>query len=167
MESGFHDSYRQLYPDKAGAYSWWSYRANARANNIGWRIDYFGVSSGLLGRVKDAAILSNTPDREIRRQWIQRILDHDGYEITAPDGTVFERALGFGGGGKTVDNTNKSAGVTLSWTPTDNQSVLFDYDTSEQVYDNTPYINNLGTETYPLGTVDGLAGIWRAAPPTI
>ena len=38
--------------------------------------------------VKDAAILSNTPDREIRRQWIQRILDHDGYEITAPDGTT-------------------------------------------------------------------------------
>ena len=38
--------------------------------------------------VKDGAILSNTPDREIRRQWIQRILDHDGYEITAPDGTT-------------------------------------------------------------------------------
>ncbi|MDP3288797.1 MAG: pyrroloquinoline-quinone synthase PqqC [Methyloversatilis sp.] len=38
--------------------------------------------------VKDAAILSNTPDREIRRQWIQRILDHDGYEITAPDGST-------------------------------------------------------------------------------
>jgi pyrroloquinoline-quinone synthase len=38
--------------------------------------------------VKDAAILSNTPDREIRRQWIQRILDHDGYEITAPDGVT-------------------------------------------------------------------------------
>ncbi len=38
--------------------------------------------------VKDAAILSNTPDREVRRQWIQRILDHDGYEITSPDGTT-------------------------------------------------------------------------------
>ncbi|PZU51621.1 MAG: pyrroloquinoline quinone biosynthesis protein PqqC [Thauera sp.] len=38
--------------------------------------------------VKDAAIMSNTPDREIRRQWIQRILDHDGYEITGPDGAV-------------------------------------------------------------------------------
>lgn len=38
--------------------------------------------------VKDAAVLSNTPDREVRRQWIQRILDHDGYEITAPDGTT-------------------------------------------------------------------------------
>lgn len=101
----------------------------------------------------------------VRGSWYERNASTPEYEaITAPDGSVFERALGFGGGGKTVDNTNKSAGVTLSWTPTDNQSVVFDYDTSEQVYDNTPYINNLGSETYPLGTVDGLAGIWRAAP---
>ncbi len=84
--------------------------------------------------------------------------------ITAPDGTEFERSLGFGGGGKTVDNTNEELGVTLSWTPTDSQSLIFDYDTSEQVYDNTPFINNLGTETYPLGTVDGIEGLWRAAP---
>lgn len=84
--------------------------------------------------------------------------------ITAPDGTEFERSLGFGGGGKTVDNTNKELGITLSWTPTDSQSLLLDYDTSRQVYDNTPFINNLGTETYPLGTVDGLEGLWRAAP---
>ena len=101
----------------------------------------------------------------MRGSWYERDASTPEYEaITAPDGTVFERALGFGGGGKTVDNTNKSAGVTLSWTPTDSQSVIFDYDTSRQVYDNTPYINNLGTETYPLGTVDGLDGIWRAAP---
>ena len=101
----------------------------------------------------------------VRGSWYERDASTPEYEaITAPDGTVFERALGFGGGGKTVDNTNKSAGVTLSWTPTDSQSVIFDYDTSRQVYDNTPYINNLGTETYPLGTVDGLDGIWRAAP---
>ncbi len=87
------------------------------------------------------------------------------YEIiTAPDGTEFERSLGFGGGGKTVNNVNKSAGVSLSWTPSEYQSLVFDYDTSEQVYDNTPYINNLGTETYPLGTVDGIEGLWRSAP---
>lgn len=84
--------------------------------------------------------------------------------ITAPDGTQFERTLGFGGGGKTVDNTNKEIGFTLSWTPTDSQSLILDYDTSEQVYDNTPFINNLGNEAYPLGTVDGIAGLWRAAP---
>src|SRR5690554_4026717 len=87
------------------------------------------------------------------------------YEIIhAPDGTPFERSIGFGGGGRTVDNTNKEMGITLSWTPTDSQSLLLDYDTSEQVYDNTPYINNLGTEAYPLGTVDGIEGLWRSAP---
>ena len=70
----------------------------------------------------------------VRGSWYERDASTPEYEaITAPDGTVFERALGFGGGGKTVDNTNKSAGVTLSWTPTDSQSVIFDYDTSRQL----------------------------------
>ena len=41
LESGFTDTFRFLYPDLEGAYSWWSYRGNARANNTGWRIDYF------------------------------------------------------------------------------------------------------------------------------
>ena len=84
--------------------------------------------------------------------------------ITAPDGTQFERSLGFGAGGKTVDNTNEELGFSLSWTPTDSQSLILDLDTSEQVYDNTPFINNLGSEAYPLGTVDGIAGLWRANP---
>ena len=43
---GFVDTFRYLYPDKTGAYSWWSYRFNARKNNAGWRIDYFIVSGG-------------------------------------------------------------------------------------------------------------------------
>lgn len=55
LASGFHDSFRTLYPDKI-EYSWWSFRANARANNVGWRIDYFLVSERLLPRVKEAAI---------------------------------------------------------------------------------------------------------------
>ena len=100
-----------------------------------------------------------------RGSWYRRDSSTPEYEtITAPDGITFERSLGFGGGGKTVDNTNKNAGITLSWKPSEFQSLQFDYDVSRQVYDNTPYRNNLGTETYPLGTVDGLAGIWRAAP---
>ena len=41
LEAGFTDSYRKLYPDKENAYTWWSYMGNARAKNIGWRIDYF------------------------------------------------------------------------------------------------------------------------------
>ncbi len=56
---GFVDTFRHFYPDTEEAYSWWSYRAGARAKNIGWRIDYFLVSESFLPQVKDAAILSS------------------------------------------------------------------------------------------------------------
>ena len=56
LESGFVDTFRAKYPDKTGAYSWWSYRFNARKNNAGWRIDYFIVSQRRAERVADAAI---------------------------------------------------------------------------------------------------------------
>ena len=56
LDSGFTDSFRHLYPDKTGAYSWWSYMFNARANNAGWRIDYFVVSDRLAGAIQDATI---------------------------------------------------------------------------------------------------------------
>ena len=56
LSSGFADSFRALYPDKEGAYTWWSYRFNARKNNAGWRIDYFIVSDRLLPRVEDQII---------------------------------------------------------------------------------------------------------------
>ena len=56
LSSGFTDTFRHLYPDVTGAYSWWSYRFNARANNAGWRIDYFIVSDRLTAQVKEAAI---------------------------------------------------------------------------------------------------------------
>lgn len=55
IESGFVDSYRALNPDTQ-AYTWWSYRFNARANNKGWRIDYCMVSDHLLPSVKEAWI---------------------------------------------------------------------------------------------------------------
>ena len=58
LASGFADSFRALYPEKTGAYTWWSYRFNARRNNAGWRIDYFIVSNRLLPRVADQVILS-------------------------------------------------------------------------------------------------------------
>jgi len=57
LESGFVDTFRHLHPDAAEAYSWWSYRSGARPRNIGWRIDYFGVSTPLLQRVECAEIL--------------------------------------------------------------------------------------------------------------
>ena len=58
LASGFADSFRALYPEKTGAYTWWSYRFNARKNNAGWRIDYFIVSDRLLPRVADQVIHS-------------------------------------------------------------------------------------------------------------
>lgn len=59
LESGFTDTFRKLYPDLTGAYSWWSYRFNARKNNAGWRIDYFIVSDRLADSIIDAKIHSD------------------------------------------------------------------------------------------------------------
>lgn len=56
LDSGFIDSFRFFFPDKTGAYSWWSYIRNARATNAGWRIDYFLVSQKLKDRIKEAKI---------------------------------------------------------------------------------------------------------------
>ena len=58
LSSGFVDTFRYLYPDKTGAYSWWSYRFNARKNNAGWRIDYFIVSERLKDKIRNADIWS-------------------------------------------------------------------------------------------------------------
>ena len=59
LSSGFVDSFRHYYPDRAGIYSWWSYMFNARANNAGWRIDYFLVSEGLKGQMNSVDILND------------------------------------------------------------------------------------------------------------
>ena len=56
LDSGFTDSFRYLYPDLEGAYSWWSYRFQARAKNAGWRIDYFLVSDRIKEQIKEAKI---------------------------------------------------------------------------------------------------------------
>lgn len=59
LNAGFTDTFRLVHPDETDAYSWWSYRFNARANNAGWRIDYFLVSNEIAGRVADARILNH------------------------------------------------------------------------------------------------------------
>ena len=59
LSAGFTDSFRFLYPELAGIYSWWSYRFNARKNNAGWRIDYFIVSDRLAPSIKEASILTD------------------------------------------------------------------------------------------------------------
>jgi exodeoxyribonuclease-3 len=57
LDAGFVDSYRHFYPDREDAYTWWSYFANSRERNIGWRIDYFLVSRGLRENLLQADIL--------------------------------------------------------------------------------------------------------------
>ena len=59
LAAGFTDTFRYLYPDVEGIYSWWSYRFSARAKNAGWRIDYFCVSDCLKDKIEDAKILTN------------------------------------------------------------------------------------------------------------
>lgn len=59
LDSGFIDTFRFFYPELEGAYSWWSYRFNARKNNAGWRIDYFLTSQELKENLKDAKIHSD------------------------------------------------------------------------------------------------------------
>jgi exodeoxyribonuclease-3 len=55
LEHGFVDAYRKLYPDTVG-YTWWTYRSNARARNVGWRLDYYLVSKSLMDKVEDVVI---------------------------------------------------------------------------------------------------------------
>lgn len=56
LAAGFTDSFRHLYPDVTGAYSWWSYRFHAREKNAGWRIDYFLVSNRMKDQIQEASI---------------------------------------------------------------------------------------------------------------
>lgn len=59
LEAGFVDTFRALYPEKTGAYTWWSYLFHARDHNAGWRIDYFLVSEKLRGLIRDSQIYSS------------------------------------------------------------------------------------------------------------
>ena len=56
LNSGFVDTFRYKYPDKEDSYTWWSYMANVRERNIGWRIDYFIVSDRIKENIEDAKI---------------------------------------------------------------------------------------------------------------
>lgn len=58
-EAGLTDTFRMLYPDKPECYSWWSYKTAARERNVGWRIDYFFATKGLLPNVKESNMMSD------------------------------------------------------------------------------------------------------------
>ena len=59
LDAGFTDSFRYLYPEKEGCYSWWSYMFHAREKNVGWRIDYFIVSNSIKEKIKESTIYSD------------------------------------------------------------------------------------------------------------
>ena len=59
LDAGFTDSFRYLYPEKEGCYSWWSYMFHAREKNAGWRIDYFIVSNSIKENIKESTIYSD------------------------------------------------------------------------------------------------------------
>lgn len=56
LSAGFSDTYRSAYPEKNDSYTWWTHWANARARNVGWRIDYWLASKGINERVKNPQI---------------------------------------------------------------------------------------------------------------
>jgi outer membrane receptor for ferrienterochelin and colicins len=98
----------------------------------------------------------------VRGSWYERKASNPTYaDVIDPAGEAHSRSLGFGGGGKTVDNTNTSAGVSLSWTPTYNQTLTLDADVSRQEYDNQITLNDAGVEEYPVGTVDNYGAMLR------
>ena len=61
VKAGFIDTFRMLHPKETGRYTWWTWRANARARNIGWRIDYFFISGSLKTHLKSAEIHEDVP----------------------------------------------------------------------------------------------------------
>lgn len=58
-EAGLTDTFRMLYPDKPECYTWWSYKTRARERNVGWRIDYFFATEGLLPKIKESNMMSD------------------------------------------------------------------------------------------------------------
>ncbi|RZJ18273.1 MAG: TonB-dependent receptor [Brevundimonas sp.] len=107
-------------------------------------------------------IISGLLNLSVRGSWYTRDASNPVYEsIRDPNGVELDRSLGFGGGGKTVNNENLAGGLSLTFTPTDNQTLTLDYDTSHQEYDNAIRLNDSGAEEYPVGTVDNYGAMLR------
>ena len=85
LDRGFVDVFRHLHP-KAEEYTWWTYRFNARARNIGWRIDYFLVTEELLPCVQDARILGNVMGSDHCPIELRLDVPHDGQNVRTQRG---------------------------------------------------------------------------------
>ncbi len=89
----------------------------------------------------------------VRGNYYDRDASNPQYEgLPLPDGTTWNRSLGFGGGGRTVENLTKAGGFRLALTPATGHEILFDVDVSRQSYDNSEA---------QLGTLDGVESLWR------
>jgi outer membrane receptor for ferrienterochelin and colicins len=110
-------------------------------------------------------LITGVLDLSLRGSVYERLASSPEFEpATDPNGDVHYRSLGFGSGGKTVDNTNTQYGFSLLFTPGEDHDIRFDYDNSHQKYDNTPtYDIESGEIIYPLGTKDNIESIWRTS----
>lgn len=110
-------------------------------------------------------LIKGVLDLSLRGSVYERLASSPEFEpATDPNGDVHYRSLGFGSGGKTVDNTNNQYGFSLLFTPGEDHDIRFDYDNSHQKYDNTPtYDIDSGEISYPLGTKDNIESIWRTS----
>ncbi len=109
----------------------------------------------LMGPIKEGLL-----GFQLRGSFYHRDASRPNYDdVIYPDGSVRQRSLGFGGGGKTVDNDNQSLGLRLALSPNARNEIIFDLDTSQQKYNNQPEADG----SFPLGTVDSISTIWQAS----
>ncbi|WP_339898119.1 TonB-dependent receptor [uncultured Gilvimarinus sp.] len=114
----------------------------------------FSVSGPLIANTLALGVRGSLYDSEASSPQFEPAVD--------PNGDVHYRSLGFGSGGRTVDSETSEYGATLTYTPNSNNTLRFDYDYSEQVYDNTPFTNpDTGELSYPLGTKDNITALWQ------
>ncbi|WP_020210681.1 TonB-dependent receptor domain-containing protein [Gilvimarinus chinensis] len=109
-------------------------------------------------------LIANTLALGVRGSYYESEASSPEFEPAVdPNGEVHYRSLGFGGGGRTVDSEKQEYGISLTYTPNQNNTLRFDYDYSEQIYDNTPFTNpDTGELSYPLGTKDNIEALWQA-----
>ncbi|UTF59264.1 TonB-dependent receptor domain-containing protein [Gilvimarinus sp. DA14] len=125
--------------------------------------DDFG-NDGQVDFSASGPLIANTLALGVRGSYYESEASSPQFEPAVdPNGTVHVRSLGFGSGGRTVDSEKQEYGVSLTYTPNQNNTLRFDYDFSEQVYDNTPFTNpDNGELSYPLGTKDNIEALWQA-----